>query len=81
MSKRPNAELAKTALSHTILRLQPATEKLMFHSAQGVQYSAKLVITYLNVLKITQSLRRRENCWDNSHNGSFFQKFKIRAIE
>ncbi len=63
MSKSPNAELAKVALSHAIRRQQPDTAKLMFHSDQGVQYSAKLFINYLNILKITQSMSRRGNCW------------------
>ena len=40
LSKSPNAELAKAALSHAIRRQQPDTAKLMFHSDQGVQYSA-----------------------------------------
>jgi len=64
MSKSPNAELAKAALSHAIRRQQPDTAKRMFHSDQGVQYSATLFINYLNLLKITQRLSRRGNCWD-----------------
>lgn len=59
MSKSPNTELAKDALSHAIRRQQPDTTKLMFHSDQGVQYSAKLFINYLNLLKISQSMSRR----------------------
>lgn len=42
-----NAELAKAALSDAIRRQQPDTTQLLFHSDQGVQYSAKLFINYL----------------------------------
>jgi transposase InsO family protein len=63
MSKTPNAELAKAALSHAIRRQQTNSTKLMFHSDQGVQYSPKLFIHYLNILNITQSMSRRGH-WD-----------------
>lgn len=80
MSKSPNAELAKVALSHAIRRQQPDTTKLMFHSDQGVQYSAKLFINYLNLLKITQSMSRRGNCWDNSVMERFFRSLKSERL-
>jgi transposase InsO family protein len=64
ISKRPNAELAKDALSHAIRRQQPVLNQLMFHSEQGVQYSAKLFVNYLAILTVTQSMSRRGNCWD-----------------
>ena len=80
MSKSPNAELAKVALSHAIRRQQPDTTKLMFHSDQGVQYSAKLFINYLNILKITQSMSRRGNCWDNSVMERFFRSLKSERL-
>jgi putative transposase len=80
MSKSPNAELAKAALSHAIRRQLPDTEKLMFHSDQGVQYSAKLFINYLNILKITQSMSRRGNCWDNSVMERFFRSLKSERL-
>tara|TARA_R110001606_G_C15293923_1_gene641840 strand:+ start:386 stop:1231 length:846 start_codon:yes stop_codon:yes gene_type:complete len=80
MSKSPNAELAKTALSHAIRKQQPDTAKLMFHSDQGVQYSAKLFINHLNILKITQSMSRRGNCWDNSVMERFFRSLKSERL-
>jgi len=80
MSKSPNAELAKSALSHAIRRQQPDTAKLMFHSDQGVQYSAKLFINYLKLLNITQSMSRRGNCWDNSVMERFFRSLKSERL-
>ncbi|CAB5506863.1 hypothetical protein AZO1586R_2184 [Bathymodiolus azoricus thioautotrophic gill symbiont] len=40
LSKQPNAQLARDALSNAISRHQPNTNTLMFHSDQGVQYCA-----------------------------------------
>jgi transposase InsO family protein len=40
MSQSLNAQLAKDALMNAIKREQPNTNLLMFHSDQGVQYSA-----------------------------------------
>ena len=80
MSKNPNAELAKAALSHAILRQQPDTTKLLFHSDQGVQYSAKLFVDYLDLLQIKQSMSRRGNCWDNSVRERFFRSLKSERL-
>ncbi len=80
MSKSPNAELAKAALSHALRRQQPEPSKLMFHSDQGVQYSAKRFINYLKVFNITQSMSRRGNCWDNSVMERFFRSLKSERL-
>jgi len=50
------------------------------HSDQGVQYSAKLFINHLNILKITQSMSRRGNCWDNSVMERFFRSLKSERL-
>lgn len=52
----------------------------MFHSDQGVQYSAKLFINYLTLLNITQSMSRRGNCWDNSVMERFFRSLKSERL-
>lgn len=80
MSKTPNAELAKEALSHAIRRQRPVLNQLMFHSDQGVQYSAKLLVNYLAILTITQSMSRRGNCWDNSVMERFFRSLKSERL-
>ncbi|SVD81132.1 uncharacterized protein METZ01_LOCUS433986, partial [marine metagenome] len=59
MSTSPNAQLAKDALENAIKRNQPDTNLLMFHSDQGVQYSAKEFRNTLSQQKITQSMSRR----------------------
>ena len=51
LSQQPNAKLAKTALIDAIRKQQPDTRQLLFHSDQGVQYSAQLYTDYLQTLK------------------------------
>lgn len=79
-SQHPNAELAKRALQHAIRMQQPDTTQLMFHSDQGTQYSAHLFAKYLRELKITQSMSRRGNCWDNSVMERFFRSLKTERL-
>ena len=76
LSQTPDATLAKQALLHAIQMQQPDTKQLMFHSDQGVQYSAHLFKDTLKLHKITQSMSRRGNCWDNSVQERFFRSLK-----
>jgi len=80
LSKSPNAQLAKDALNHAISKQHPDTTKLLFHSDQGVQYSAKLFVKHLSLLKIKQSMSRRGNCWDNSVMERFFRSLKSERL-
>jgi transposase InsO family protein len=56
-------------------------EGLIFHSDRGVQYASK---TFVNVLdsykKITRSMSRKGNCWDNAVAESFFKSLKTELI-
>lgn len=76
LSQTPDAELAKQALLHAIQMQQPDTKQLLFHSDQGIQYSAHLFKGTLKLHKITQSMSRRGNCWDNSVQERFFRNLK-----
>ena len=76
MSTTPDAQLAKDALLNAISLIQPSTKKLMFHSDQGVQYSANLFKDCLKSYGITQSMSRRGNCWDNAVQERFFRSLK-----
>jgi transposase InsO family protein len=80
LSKSPDAALAKAALQHAIVKQNPSTEHLQFHSDQGVQYSAHKFTLYLNDLKITQSMSRRGNCWDNAVMERFFRSLKTERL-
>jgi len=81
LSKHPDAKLAKDALMNAIRKHNPDTTKLMFHSDQGVQYSAKLFTNTLKILKITQSMSRRGNCWDNAVMERFFRSLKGERLD
>lgn len=80
MSQQPNAELAKDALRQAILKHQPDTTQLLFHSDQGVQYSANSFVDYLNTFGISQSMSRRGNCWDNAVMERFFRSLKTERL-
>ncbi len=81
LSGTPDAELAKAALGHAVCKHNPDTSKLMFHSDQDVQYSARKFTDYLDTLRITQSMSRRENCWDNAVMERFFRSLKAERLD
>ena len=80
LSKQPNAQLAKDALSNAITRHQPDGNKLMFHSDQGVQYCANMFAQYCNSKNIIQSMSRRGDCWDNAVMERFFRSLKTERL-
>lgn len=79
-SQTPNAELVRQALKHAIVKHQPNTKQLMFHSDQGCQYSSQLFVDYLSMHSIKQSMSRRGNCWDNSPIERFFRSLKTERL-
>ena len=49
----------------------------LFHSDRGVQYASnKMVNLFAYNVKITQSMSRKGNCWDNAVAESFFKTIK-----
>jgi putative transposase len=80
MSQSPNAQLAKDALMNAIKRQQPNASRLIFHSDQGVQYSAFEFRNELAKCKITASMSRRGNCWDNAVMERFFRSLKTERL-
>lgn len=52
---------------------QNIEEGFIFHSDRGVQYASKKFVNVLNYYKkITRSMSRKGNCWDNVVAESFF---------
>jgi len=80
LSKHPDAQLAKRALSNAISRKDPDTSQLLFHSDQGTQYTANMFAVYCKNLKITRSMSRRGNCWDNAVKERFFRNLKTERL-
>ena len=62
-------------------KIRPISENHIFHSDRGVQYAS---ITMRNLLgknlKITRSMSRKGNCWDNAVAESFFKTLKYECI-
>lgn len=80
ISQSPNAQLAKDALMNAIKREKPNTNLLMFHSDQGVQYSAFEFRNLLAKFQVTASMSRRGNCWDNAVMERFFRSLKTERL-
>lgn len=76
LSQTPDAELARQTLIHAIKIQRPDTSKLMFHSDQGVQYTAGIFKQTLLLHSIDQSMSRRGNCWDNAVQERFYRSLK-----
>jgi putative transposase len=53
----------------------------IFHSDKGIQYAANKITTLFSFnSKITQSMSREGNCWDNVVAESFFETIKHECI-
>ena len=51
------------------------SNNLIFHSNRGVQYASNKITNICDYnLKITQSMSRKGNCWDNAVAESFFKQ-------
>ena len=76
------------AQSSVIKAFKEAVEKrnisknsgLMFHSDRGVQYACEDFRSLLNQYKVTQSMSRKGNCWDNAVTESFFHTLKGHVV-
>ena len=75
MSANIDAELVCDALQMAVLQRQP-DDGLMHHSDRGRQYTAGDFVKLLNEHKITCSMSRKGNCWDNAMMESFFGSLK-----
>ena len=79
LSTRLQSNLVALAFTRAIVRRQPGAE-LMVHTDQGSQYVASEFKQALKQHRITLSMSRRGNCWDNAVVESFFHSFKVEAI-
>ena len=80
LSKNPNTELTKLALANAIKRKKPDTSQLLFHTDQGTQYTSNMFDVYCEGFKITRSMSRRGNCWDNAVAERFFRNLKTERL-
>lgn len=70
------AFLVEQALKRAWRRRRPDGHNLLFHSDQGSQYRSERIMRWLNRRKVTISMSRRGNCWDNACSESFFASLK-----
>ena len=71
-----NADLVLTALKQAWRVRKPDGKALLFHSDQVCQYHCEEVMRWLNDRKVTISMSRKGNCWDNACSESFFASLK-----
>ena len=80
LSKKPDTELAKSALRNAIQRKNPDTKNLLLHSDQGTQYTSNMFDVYCKKFKLIRSMSRRGNCWDNAVMERFFRNLKTERL-
>ena len=58
-------------------KIRKITQDHIFHSDRGIQYASNLMTSlFYENKKITQSMSRKGNCWDNAVAESFFKTLK-----
>lgn len=75
MSVRPDADLAVKALDMAY-ESRGKPQDVLFHSDQGSQYGSRKYRQRLWRYRMTQSMSRRGNCWDNAPMERLFRSFK-----
>ena len=79
ISERPDADLVVKALNMAYeQRGHPSG--VMFHSDQGCQYGSRKFRQRLWRYRMTQSMSRRGNCWDNAPMERLFRSLKSEWI-
>ncbi|MFV8449445.1 IS3 family transposase [Vibrio campbellii] len=79
LSDRPDADLVCRALEMA-WEQRGRPKNVMFHSDQGSQYSSRKYRQRLWRYRITQSMSRRGNCWDNAPMERLFRSLKTEWI-
>jgi putative transposase len=77
--RAPTHELVTTALRDALARRRPRPP-LLHHSDRGIQYASRSYQELLARHRITASMSRIGNCWDNAPVESFFSTFKAEAV-
>jgi len=75
MSDRPDADLAVKALEMAYQQ-RGYPSGVLFHSDQGSQYGSRVFRQRLWRYRMTQSMSRRGNCWDNAPMERLFRSVK-----
>jgi transposase InsO family protein len=73
---RISAQLVCDALQMAYWRRRPAPG-LLIHSDRGSQYASDAYRKLIKQFRMTQSMSRKGNCWDNAPMESFFKTLKV----
>ena len=79
MSDKPDANLAVKALDMAYQQ-RGCPGDVLFHSDQGSQYASRKFRQRLWRYRITQSMSRRGNCWDNAPMERLFRSLKTEWV-
>ena len=73
--------LCTATLQTALERERPDTHALIHHSDRGVQYASLEFRSQLTLSRITQSMSRKGNCYDNAFMESFWATFKSDCLQ
>lgn len=79
LRRTPSSELVTAALECALPRL-PRGARLLHHSDRGIQYASRRYRELLARHRITASMSRLRDCWDNAPVESFFSTFKAELL-
>ena len=79
MSERMKADLVCQALRAAYWQRKPPAGLIM-HSDRGSQYASDDHRRLLKDYRMTQSMSRKGNCWDNAPMESFFKTLKVERV-
>lgn len=77
---RINSELVIRATKMAVATRAVLPGRLLYHSDRGVQYASSDFRKVLTAWRVTQSMSRKGNCWDNAVVESFFATLKVECI-
>ena len=80
LSNGMNTEETTLAAWKMAIRNRNVQKGLIFHSDRGIQYANHKFANTLEFYKITRSMSRTGNCWDNAVAESFFKSLKTELI-
>jgi putative transposase len=80
MQERMETRLALDALTMAVWRRKPKNG-LIIHSDQGSQFGSDEFARWCKDIRLSPSMSRRGNCWDNAVAESFFSSLKSELIK
>lgn len=80
LSDRMSTEETSLAAWRMAVKNRPIEQGIIFHSDRGVQYANHAFANVMESCKVTRSMSRKANCWDNAVAESFFKTLKTELI-